>query len=131
MVINAASGMATGGRVVHHLKAFAPDPRNTLLFSGFQAGGTRGASIVGGADSVKIHGEYVPIRAEVESIDSFSAHADAAEILEWLRGFERPPRRTFITHGEPAAADALRRRMDEALGWSVDVPDYLQTVQLA
>jgi metallo-beta-lactamase family protein len=130
MVVIAASGMATGGRVVHHIKAFAPDPRNTILFSGFQAGGTRGATILSGAESVKIHGEYVPIRAEVAVISNLSAHADYAEILDWLRGFERPPRETFITHGEPVAADALRHRIEEQLRWRARVPDYLEKVVL-
>jgi metallo-beta-lactamase family protein len=118
--------MATGGRVVHHLRAFAPDPRNTILFSGFQAGGTRGAAILAGAESVKIHGAYVPVRAEVGIIDNLSAHADCDEILDWLKGFERPPRETFVTHGEPAAADALRHRIEEELGWRCRVPDYLE-----
>ncbi|MCC6472476.1 MAG: MBL fold metallo-hydrolase [Burkholderiales bacterium] len=130
MVIIAASGMATGGRVVHHLKAFAPDARNTILFSGFQAGGTRGATMLSGADSVKIHGQYVPIRAEVQVIDNFSAHADQAEILAWLSHFERAPRETFIVHGEPGAADGLRRRIEEVLRWRVCVPEYLQRVAL-
>jgi metallo-beta-lactamase family protein len=130
MVIIAASGMATGGRVVHHLKAFAPEARNTILFSGFQAGGTRGDTILSGAESVKIHGEYVPIRAEVAVINNLSAHADYAEILDWLRSFGRPPRETFITHGEPVAADALRRRIEELLRWRVRVPDYLEKAAL-
>ena len=131
MVIIAASGMATGGRVLHHLKAFAPDRRNTILFSGYQAAGTRGASIVQGAPEVKIHGAYVPIRAEVAVLDNLSAHADYNETLAWLRGFVSKPRQTFVTHGEPGAADALRRRMGEQLGWSCAVPDYLDTVELA
>lgn len=131
MIILAASGMATGGRVVHHLKAFAPDPRNTLLFAGFQAGGTRGASIVQGADLIKIHGEYVPVRAEVRQMENLSAHADAGEIMGWLKGYARPPRRTFITHGEPDAADALRKRIEEELKWACDIPDYLQRATLA
>ncbi|HKW39492.1 MAG TPA: MBL fold metallo-hydrolase [Burkholderiales bacterium] len=130
MVVIASSGMATGGRVVHHIKAFAPDPRNTILFSGFQAGGTRGDTILSGAEAVKIHGEYVPIRAEVAIINNLSAHADYAEILDWLRGFERPPRETFITHGEPLAADALRRRVEEQLRWRARVPDYLEKTAL-
>ncbi len=126
MVIVSASGMATGGRVLHHLQAFAPDPRNLILFAGFQAAGTRGAALVEGAASVKIHGEYVPVRAEVVNLDSLSAHADYAEILRWLGGFKRPPQRTFITHGEPAAADELRRRITESLGWECRVPEYRQ-----
>ncbi|MEW6703310.1 MAG: MBL fold metallo-hydrolase [Pseudomonadota bacterium] len=131
MVIISASGMATGGRVVHHLKAFAPDRRNTILFAGYQAGGTRGAAILQGAASVRIHGEEVPIHAEVASLPSLSAHADAAEILQWLRGFDAPPTQTFVTHGEPAAADAMRSRIEHELGWSCRVPDYLETVELS
>jgi metallo-beta-lactamase family protein len=130
MIIISASGMATGGRVLHHLKAFAPDARNTILFVGFQAGGTRGAALVAGAKSVKIHGEYVPVNAEVACIDSLSAHADYAEILDWLRPLKRPPTRTFITHGEPTASDALRHRIEEELHWACTVPDYLEQVEL-
>ena len=130
VVIIAASGMATGGRVVHHLKAFAPDKRNTILFAGYQAGGTRGATIAGGADTVRIHGQDVPVRAEVAMLDTLSAHADAAEILEWLRGFSRTPRRTFVTHGEPAAADAMRQRIERELHWSCHVPYYLESLPL-
>lgn len=130
MIILAASGMATGGRVLHHLKAFAPDPRNTILFVGFQAAGTRGAAILNGAESVKIHGEYVPVRAEVQALSNLSAHADYAEIMGWLGGFEKPPRQTFITHGEPTAADALRHRIEETMRWRCRVPDYLQSVHL-
>ena len=103
-VIIAASGMATGGRVLHHLKALAPNPRNSILFSGFQAGGTRGADIVAGARSVRLQGEDVPIRAQVHAMENLSAHADADEIMEWLRGFTRPPRQTYVIHGEPHAA---------------------------
>jgi metallo-beta-lactamase family protein len=130
MVIVAASGMATGGRVVHHLKAFAPDPRNTILFAGYQAGGTRGATIEGGAKTVRIFGEDVPVRAEVASLDDLSAHADAAEILGWLRGFKSAPRRTFITHGEPAAADAMRQRIERELHWHCHMPFYLESIDL-
>ena len=130
-IIIAASGMATGGRVLHHLKAFAPDPRNTLLFSGFQAGGTRGAAIVAGAASVRIHGEDVPIRAEVVAMEHLSAHADADEIMTWLRGFARAPRHTFVVHGEPNAADTLRRRISVELGWPVSVPEHLASVELS
>ena len=122
--------MATGGRVVHHLKTFAPDPRNTILFTGYQAGGTRGAAMLGGAEAVKIHGQYIPVRAEVANIDNLSAHADYNEILSWLKNFESPPRQTFVTHGEPEAADALRLRIEETLGWGVTVPEYRDTVQL-
>ncbi|OGI51466.1 MAG: mRNA 3'-end processing factor [Candidatus Muproteobacteria bacterium RIFCSPHIGHO2_12_FULL_60_33] len=130
MLVISASGMATGGRVIHHLKTFAPDPNNTILFVGFQAGGTRGAAMLNGAETIKIHGEYVPVRAEVASIDNLSAHADYAEILAWLEHFESPPRQTFVTHGEPKAADALRHRIEENLGWRTCVPEYLETVLL-
>ena len=116
-IILSASGMATGGRVIHHLKHYARDPRNTILFAGFQAMGTRGAAMLDGARQVKIHGEYVPIRAEVDNLSMLSAHADADEILRWLRGFSSAPRHTYIVHGEPAAADALRLRIKDELGW--------------
>jgi metallo-beta-lactamase family protein len=130
MVIISASGMATGGRILHHLRAFAPDPRNTILFTGFQAAGTRGAAMMAGATEVKIHGQYVPVRARVESLPNLSAHADYAETLGWLGGFERPPRQVFLTHGEPVAADALRHRIEELLRWPCRVPDYLETCAL-
>jgi metallo-beta-lactamase family protein len=130
MIILAASGMATGGRVVHHLKAFAPDPNNTILFAGFQAAGTRGAAMVNGADSIKIHGEYIPVNAEVAMISNLSAHGDYLEILDWMRGFESAPKQVFITHGEPIAADAMRHRIEETLHWNTCLPDYLQTVEL-
>ena len=129
-VIIAASGMATGGRVLHHLKALAPNPLNTLLVPGFQAGGTRGAQIVAGAPSVRIHGKDVPIRAEVVPMETLSAHADADEIIQWLRGFKRPPKHTYVVHGEPNAADVLRRRISLELGWSVSVPEYRDSVEL-
>jgi len=129
-VIISASGMATGGRVLHHLKHYAPDPRNTILFAGFQAGGTRGAAMLAGAESIKIHGGYVPVRAEVKNLDMLSGHADADEILRWLHGFKTPPRMTFITHGEPTASDALRRRIEEELGWRCLVPEHGQRVAL-
>jgi len=130
-VIISASGMATGGRVLHHLKSYAPDAKNTILFAGFQAGGTRGAAMMGGADSIKIHGEYVPVRAEVKNLEMLSAHADADEILRWLKRFKTPPRTTFITHGEPTASDALRLRIEEELGWTCIVPDRGQQVELS
>ena len=129
-VIIAASGMATGGRVLHHLKAFAPNPRNTLLFSGFQAGGTRGALIVGGAKSVRIHGQDVPVNAEVVALEHLSAHADSDEIMQWLSGFSHAPQQTFIVHGEPEAADALRRRISLEKRWQVTVAEQGQRVQL-
>jgi len=131
MIVVSASGMATGGRVVHHLKAFAPEARNMILLAGFQAAGTRGAALAAGATEIKIHGAYVPVRAEVVKMDSLSAHADYVEILDWLRGFQRPPKRTFVTHGEPAAADEMRRRIAETFGWDVRVPEYGEKVVLS
>lgn len=116
-IILSASGMATGGRVIHHLKHYASDSRNTILFAGFQAMGTRGAAMLDGARQVKIHGEYVAVRAEVDNLSMLSAHADADEILRWLHGFSSAPRHTYIVHGEPAAADALRLRIKDELGW--------------
>lgn len=130
MIIISASGMATGGRVLHHLKTFAPDARNTILFAGFQAGGTRGAAMLDGAESIKIHGDYVPVRAEVANVPNLSAHADYVEILDWLGNFESAPRQVFITHGEPAAADALRQHIEKRFSWSVRVPEYLETARL-
>ncbi|MEZ4448869.1 MAG: MBL fold metallo-hydrolase [Nannocystaceae bacterium] len=131
MILISASGMATGGRVVHHLKKFAPDPRNTVLFAGFQAGGTRGAAMIGGAATIKIHGQQVPVEAEVASLDMLSAHADADEILAWLRTCEVAPKHTFVTHGEANAADALRRRIQDELGWSASAPEHRDRVELA
>jgi metallo-beta-lactamase family protein len=130
-VIISASGMATGGRVLHHLKQYAPDTRSTILFTGFQAGGTRGAAMVAGAQSVKIHGSYVPVRAEVKNLDMLSAHADSDELMRWLRGFKKAPRRTFVTHGEPLAADTFRHRIEEELGWDCLVPEQGQAVTLS
>jgi metallo-beta-lactamase family protein len=126
-VIISASGMATGGRILHHLKHYGPDRRNTVLFAGFQAAGTRGAALVGGADSVKIHGAFVPIRAEVRNLPMLSAHADADEILRWLGSFTRPPRKAFISHGEPEASLALRDRIRSELGWDCTIPKYLES----
>ena len=130
MIILSASGMASGGRVVHHLKAFAPKSNNTILFVGFQAAGTRGAAMIDGAESIKIHGEYVPVKAKVEFISNLSAHADYSEIIDWLKGFESAPKKTFIVHGEPVAADAMRKHVEEQLNWNVLVPEYLETVTL-
>jgi len=129
-IVLAASGMATGGRVLHHLKALAPDPRNTVLFSGFQAAGTRGASMMAGAETIKMHGAYVPVRAEVRNLSMLSAHADRDEILAWLAHFKAPPRLTFITHGEPGAADALRFAIEERFGWVVRVAEHFERYDL-
>jgi metallo-beta-lactamase family protein len=130
-VIVSASGMATGGRILHHRKHYAPDKKNTILFAGFQVDGTRGAAMVAGAQSVKIHGEYVSVRAQVKNLEMLSAHADSDEIMRWLRGFKKSPRMTFGTHGEPTTADALRHRIEAELGWSCLVPDHAQKVELS
>lgn len=131
MVIVSASGMVTGGRVLHHLIEFAPDPKNAIVLCGFQAGGTRGAKIAAGAGTVRIYGQDVPIRAEVAQLSAASAHADANEIIDWLRLAPRRPRGVFVTHGEPDAADALRIRIQRELGWTAHVPEYLEYVDLA
>lgn len=123
MIILSASGMATGGRVLHHLKAFAPDARTLILFTGYQAAGTRGAALLAGADTVKIHGEWVPVRAEVLQLHGTSSHADYRELVAWLAGSPRPPRRVFVTHGEPAAADTLRQHLRRELNLDVTVPE--------
>lgn len=129
-VIVSASGMATGGRILHHLRSYAPDPRNTILFTGFQAGGTRGHAMMQGAASVKIHGRHIPIRADVKSLDMLSAHADADGILDWLGQFREAPKTTFIAHGEPGASDALRLRIQEELGWNCHVPEQGEEIAL-
>ncbi|WP_374673351.1 MBL fold metallo-hydrolase RNA specificity domain-containing protein [Ideonella sp.] len=121
-VIISASGMATGGRVLHHLKALAPDPRHHIVFAGFQVGGSRGALLVGGAREVKIHGEWVPVNASVTHLEGFSGHADQRELIDWMSRFHRPPRQTFIVHGEPEASDALRQLVGRELGWAARVP---------
>ena len=130
-IVLSASGMATGGRVLNYLKKYAPDPRPTILFTGYQAGGTRGAHMLAGADRIKIHGGWHKVRAEVLNLHMLSAHADSNEIMRWLSGFEAPPRRTFIVHGEADASDALRHRIQEELGWDCEVPEQGQRVELA
>lgn len=130
MILLSASGMATGGRVLHHLKAFAGDPANLILLAGFQAPGTRGAALARGATSIRIHGIEYPIRAEVGQLQANSAHADADELISWMRKLSAAPRRTFIVHGDPEASEALRYRVDHDLGWDALVPEYRETVQL-
>jgi metallo-beta-lactamase family protein len=129
-IVVASSGMATGGRVLRHLERVLPDPRHTVLFVGYQAGGTRGRSLVDGARQVKMLGRLVDVAARIEKIDSMSAHADQGEILRWLGGFTRPPGRMFIVHGEPGAQDALKARIRETLGWDASCPDYRESVEL-
>jgi metallo-beta-lactamase family protein len=129
-VIVSASGMASGGRVLHHLKAFAPDHRNSIVFTGYQAAGTRGATLVAGAPTVKIHGEHVPVRAEVAQLHGLSAHADRNGLLAWIGGLGRPPKRVFVNHGEPVAADALRQAIEERFGFACTVPEHRDSVDL-
>jgi metallo-beta-lactamase family protein len=129
-VIISASGMATGGRVLHHLTKYLPDPATTVVFVGYQAAGTRGRRLQDGEKEIKIHGEWVPVRAHIESIGSLSAHADAAELLRWLGNFKRPPRTTFVIHGEVDSANALREKIEKELGWHAVVPTYKQIVEL-
>lgn len=130
-VIVSASGMATGGRVLHHLKTLAPDRRNTVVLAGYQAGGTRGARLQNGERNLRIHGEDVPVNAEVVSLQGLSAHADAQQIVGWLGSAPKAPRGVFITHGEPGPADALRQRIERELGWTATVPTLGQSVEIA
>jgi len=129
-VIISASGMATGGRVVHHLEAFAPDRRNAIVFAGYQAAGTRGAAMVGGAREIRIHGAWVPVNAEVVSLQGMSAHADRDGLLAWIAQLPRAPDHVYVTHGEPAAADALRQAIEERHRWACSVPEYLDQVDI-
>ena len=123
-IIVSASGMMTGGRVLHHAVRLLPDPNTTLLFVGYQAAGTTGRRILNGEREVKIMGQWVPVRCRIERIGSFSAHADWKEILRWLEGMPAPPRQTFLTHGEPAAANAMAAHIKARLGWNASVPVY-------
>lgn len=129
-IIISASGMMEGGRVLHHLKAFAPDYRNTIFMSGYQAGGTRGAKLLSGEQEIKIHGQMIPVKASVENISNLSAHADYEEMLTWLKHFEKPPVKVFITHGEPEASVALKQHIELQLGWNCHIPHYLDEEHL-
>lgn len=128
-IIISASGMLSGGRILHHVINFGQDARNAIVLSGFQAGGTRGAALAEGARNLRIFGEDRPIRAEVIQLEGLSGHADADELLGWM-GRARPPRMTYVTHGEPDAADALRFRIDHELGWEVRVPEHLERIDI-
>ena len=130
MIIVSASGMATGGRVLHHLARFLPEERNTVLLVGYQAAGTRGRSLAEGADELKMLGQYVSVRARVVKIDGLSAHADYAEMIDWLRTSAIAPSRVFVTHGEPGASDAFRRRLVDTFGWNARVPALDEKVAL-
>lgn len=130
-VIVSASGMATGGRVLHHLEHYVSDPKNAVVFAGFQAGGTRGATMIAGATRIKMYGRYLPVRAQIHNLRMLSAHADQGELLRWARRMTQPPRNTFIIHGEPTSADSLRHTLEEELHWNCTVPDLGQTVTLS
>jgi metallo-beta-lactamase family protein len=129
-IIISSSGMATGGRVLHHLRAALPDPRNTVVLVGFQAEGTRGRRLAEGEKTIRIHGIDVPVNAHVDVVDSMSAHADSQEILRWLRGFEAPPTTTFLVHGEPAGMQALQQTIVNELQWKVHAPQWLEKADL-
>jgi metallo-beta-lactamase family protein len=129
-VIISSSGMVTGGRILHHLAQRLPDPRNLVLFIGFQAPGTRGFTIKSKAEEVKIFGDFVPIRAQIAALEQFSDHADPPELLQWLRTFRNRPETTYLVHGEPEAAGKLRDLMNAELGWKVEVAEYQQRVGL-
>jgi metallo-beta-lactamase family protein len=129
-IIVSASGMATGGRVLHHLKRYLPDHRATIVIAGFQAYGTRGHSLQTGARVVKLLGRYVQVRADVVDVSGLSVHADRDEIVDWLSTATPPPEMTLIVHGEPDASDALRERIESKLGWTAAVPRYAERVRL-
>ncbi len=128
-IIIASAGMATGGRILHHLKRYAPDPNSAIVLAGYQAAGTRGGALAAGADTLKIHGRHVQVRAEVAHLDMLSAHADQEELLGWLEHGDAP-RHTYLVHGEPVASDALRHTIEEQLRWPVSVPDYRDTIDI-
>ncbi|MBK9707589.1 MAG: MBL fold metallo-hydrolase [Acidobacteria bacterium] len=130
MIVISASGMATGGRILHHLRKRLPDDRNTVIFVGFQAAGTRGRRIMDGEKEIKIFGQMIPVNARIEKLENLSAHADYREILRWLGGFKNRPEKVFLVHGEPNAQDALKQKIVEKFGWDVEIPDYLQKFEL-
>ena len=129
-IVISSSGMATGGRVLHHMAAALPQSRNTILFVGYQAAGTRGRALVDGATEVRIHGRMVPVLARVDRIDSMSAHADRSEILRWLGTASAPPGRVCLVHGDPQPMDALKACIEERLGWTVHTPHYRELLTL-
>jgi metallo-beta-lactamase family protein len=130
LIIIAGSGMLGGGRILHHLKTRAGDANNTILLTGYQAAGTRGEALLAGAEELKVHGEYLPIKARVERLENMSAHADAQELIQWFSKTALMPKRVFITHGEPSASDELRRRLHDVFGWRTVVPELGSTVRL-
>jgi metallo-beta-lactamase family protein len=129
-IVVSSSGMATGGRVLHHMAAALPDPKNTVLFVGYQAEGTRGRSLLDGAPQVKIHGQWIPVRAHVARLDSMSAHADRGEMLRWLRTLPQKPSRLCLVHGEPGPMDVLKSLIEQRLGISAQTPAHKERVEL-
>ncbi len=130
VIIISSSGMVTGGRILHHLAQRLPDPKNTVLFIGFQAPGTRGATIKSGAKEVKIFGDFVQIRARIATFEQFSDHADPPELLEWLHTFQKKPTATYLVHGEEEAASMLRDAITKELGWNVQVAEWMQKADI-
>lgn len=130
MIILSASGMLTGGRILHHLENYGPDPRNAIILSGYQAGGTRGASLAAGEQHLRIYGRDIPIGAEVVQMEGLSAHADADELIQWMQAAPTAPAMTYVTHGEGDSSDALRLRIKRELGWKARVPEYLESVSV-
>lgn len=125
IIIISASGMATGGRVIHHIRHFAPNPHNTIVFIGFQVEGTRGDRMLGGEKEIKMFGQMIPVQAEVAKIDNLSAHADYTEMLDWLSHLKKPPLKLFITHGNLEASQALKCQIEQKFHWNCDIPAYL------
>lgn len=130
LIIISASGMITGGRVLHHLRQRLPDPKTTVLFVGFQAEGTRGRVLQQGQKQIKMFGEIIPVMAKIKTIDGFSAHADQTEILRWLRDFKKAPRKTYVIHGEANASSTLASILREKHKWDVEIPKNGQLVSL-
>jgi metallo-beta-lactamase family protein len=129
-IIVSASGMLTGGRVIHHLKRLLPEERNSILLVGYQAAGTRGWRLQQGEEQIKMHGQLVPRRAEVVNIRGFSAHGDQKDLIDWLSTAARPPKRTFLVHGEPKSLAEMEEAVRDRLGWPTEIPDYMSNVEL-
>ena len=127
VIIISASGMIEGGRILHHLKLFLPDSRNTVLLTGYQAPGTRGDQLLSGKKEIKIHGESIPVRAKIVNMQNMSAHADYQEMLDWLSYFKQPPKKVFLTHGDLPSSETLKKKIEERLGWTCVIPEYLDT----
>lgn len=130
IILISASGMCEAGRILHHLKLRLPNPKNSVVFVGYQAEGTRGRRLIEGEKEIKIHGELVPVRAEVHNVEGFSAHADYEEIFRWLANFRQAPRHCFLVHGELEQMESLAGKIRERLGWPTHLPEYLEKVDL-